>query len=72
MELKELKDLLKLLRAQGVTKFKSNGTEIELSEFAPQPKEKRQAISELDEQELSDEELIYYSAIPPIEQLDKQ
>lgn len=72
MELRELKDLLKLLRAQGVLRFKTPDLELELSEFAPQQqKEKKQQI-ELDERELTDEELIFYSAVSPVEQLEPQ
>jgi hypothetical protein len=71
LELKDLKDLLKLLRAQGVLRFKTPDLELELSEFAPQQKEKKQSM-ELDEKELTDEELIFYSALSPVEQLEPQ
>lgn len=74
MDLKTLKDLLKLLREKGVTEFKMGDVEIKLSEEAPQSKYKRrQEISELDEErELTEEELIYYSATPPMETVEQQ
>lgn len=68
MDLKELKDLLKVLREKGVLEFKSKDLELKLSDEAPQSKYKRrQEIEELEEQELSEEELLYYSATPPLE-----
>lgn len=68
MDLKELKDLLKVLREKGVLEFKSKDLELKLSEDAPQSKYKRrQEVEELEEQELTEEELLYYSATPPLE-----
>jgi hypothetical protein len=65
MDLKYLKDLLKVLRDKGVLEFESNGIKIKLSEDVPESKyKKRQQELEEDEPELTDEELLYYSAIP--------
>lgn len=73
MELKELKDLLKVLRAQGVLEFKSKDLLLKLSEDFPQHKEKKQEQTPiLEEQELTEEELIFYSAIPPAAQIEAQ
>lgn len=68
MDLKNLKDLLKLLREKGVLEYESQGIKLKLSEDAPQSKYKRrQEIEELEDQELTEEELLYYSATPAIE-----
>lgn len=68
MDLKELKDLLKVLREKGVLEYKSKDLELKLSDEAPQSKYKRrQEVEELEEQELTEEELLYYSATPPLE-----
>jgi len=73
MDLKTLKDLLKLLREKGVTEFKMGDVEIKLSEEAPQSKYKRrQEEALLDEPELSEEDLIFYSATPPTETIEQQ
>jgi hypothetical protein len=74
MDLKTLKDLLKLLREKGVTEFKMGDIELKLSEEAPQSKYKRrqeEAVFEED-RELTEEDLIYYSATPPTETLEQQ
>ena len=69
MDLKELKDLLKVLREKGVLEFKSKDLELKLSEDAPQSKYKRrQELADPEEDvELTEEELLYYSATPPLE-----
>jgi ribosome maturation protein Sdo1 len=73
MDLKHLKDLLKVLRDKGVTEFKTEGIEIKLSEEVPQSKYKRkQDEGDIEEDELSEEDLIYYSATAPIENTEAQ
>ena len=68
MELKHLKDLLKLLREKGVIEYEAQGIKLKLTEEAPQSKYKRkQEIEEVEEQELTEEELLYYSATSPLE-----
>lgn len=68
MELKHLKDLLKLLREKGVIEYEAQGIKLKLTEEAPQSKYKRkQEIEGVEEQELTEEELLYYSATPPLE-----
>lgn len=68
MELKNLKELLKVLREKGVLEFEMDGVKLKLSDEAPQSKYKRrQEVEELEEQELTEEELLYYSATPPLE-----
>ena len=67
MDLKQLKDLLKILRAQGVLEFSNGNLQIKLSEEVPSNKSRiKEEI--LEEPELSEEELIYYSATTPVEQ----
>ena len=69
MDLKVLKDLLKVLRDKGVLEFESNGIKLKLSEDLPESKyKKRQTEVDVEEEpELTDEELLYYSAVPPTE-----
>lgn len=68
MELKELKELLKVLRDKGVLEYRTSQVELKLSEEAPQSKYKRrQEADELEEQELTEEELLYYSATSPLD-----
>lgn len=68
MDLKQLKDLLKVLRDKGVLEFESDGIKLKLSEDIPESKYKRRQseTEEVEESDLTDEELLYYSAIPPI------
>jgi len=67
-DLKHLKDLLKILREKGVLEFESNDLKIKLSEEAPQSKYKQKQDADLaEERELTEEELLFYSATPPIE-----
>ena len=67
-DLKALKDLLKILREKGVLEFEHNDLKIKLSEDAPQSKYKQRQEQELaEDRELTEEELLYYSATPPIE-----
>ena len=70
MTVKELRELLKLLRSEGVQTFKDAGTEIHLFEDKPPSNYKRKKQEELpdEERELTPEELLYYSAISPLEQ----
>jgi len=74
MELKNLKELLKVLREKGVLEFEMDGVKLKLSEEAPQSKYKRRQEVEslIDDQELSEEDLIYYSATPPMETVEQQ
>lgn len=75
MDLKQLKDLLKVLRDKGVLEFEANGIKLKLSEDIPESKYKRKQ-TELDdvaeETELTDEELLYYSAMPPVTEPEQQ
>lgn len=68
MDLKNLKDLLKVLRDKGVLEFEADGIKLKLSEDIPESRyKKRQTeVEESDEPELTDEELLYYSSIPPM------
>lgn len=69
MDLKSLKDLLKVLRDKGVLEFEANGIKLKLSEDIPESRyKKRQTEVDIEEEtELTDEELLYYSAVPPTE-----
>jgi hypothetical protein len=73
MDLKQLKDLLKVLRDKGVLEFEANGIKVKLADEAPESRyKKRQGeIEELVEQELTEEELLYYSATPPLENAEQ-
>lgn len=74
MQLKELKDLLKLLREKGVLEYESEGIRLKLSEEAPvsKYKQRQETTRELEEEaELSEEELLYYSATPPLENIEQ-
>jgi hypothetical protein len=72
-DLKKLKDLLKLLRAQGVLQYQSTDLNLVLSEHSPSEntirKSKIEEIMESDEEELTPEQeaerLLFYSATPP-------
>lgn len=67
-DLKSLKDLLKLLREKGVLEFENKDLKLKLSEDAPQSRYKQRQENEMaEEQELTEEELLYYSATPPLE-----
>lgn len=67
-DLKHLKDLLKVLREKGVLEFETNEIKLKLSEDAPQSRYKQKQETEMaDERELTEEELLYYSATPPLE-----
>lgn len=74
MELKNLKELLKVLREKGVLEFEMDGVKLKLSEEAPQSryKQRQQAEAIIDEPELNEEELLYYSATPPLESVEQQ
>jgi len=67
-DLKSLKDLLKLLREKGVLEFENKDLKLKLSEDAPQSRYKQRQENEMSEdKELTEEELLYYSATPPLE-----
>lgn len=67
-DLKQLKDLLKLLRDKGVLEFEDKDIKLKLSEEIPQSRYKQKQESEMaEERELTEEELLYYSATPAIE-----
>lgn len=67
-DLKHLKDLLKVLRDKGVLEFETNEVKIKLSEDIPQSRYKQKQESDLaEDRELTEEELMYYSATPPLE-----
>ena len=69
---KELKDLLKLLRSQGVLKYKTSDLELELSEVL-QPKERRSNEPELeDEMDITDEQLQQWSALKPADMITNE
>lgn len=74
MDLKNLKELLKVLREKGVLEFEMDGVKLKLSEEAPQSKyKKRQEVEVIDDQdELTEEELLFYSATPPLETEQQQ
>lgn len=74
MDLKNLKELLKVLREKGVLEFEMDGVKLKLSEEAPQSryKQRQQAETIIDEPELTEEELLYYSATPPLESVEQQ
>lgn len=67
-DLKALKDLLKLLREKGVLEFENKDLKLKLSEDAPQSRYKQRQETEMaEDRELTEEELLYYSATPPLE-----
>jgi ribosome maturation protein Sdo1 len=67
-DLKQLKDLLKLLREKGVLEFENKDLKLKLSEEAPMSRYKQRQETEMaDERELTEEELLYYSATPALE-----
>lgn len=70
--IKELKELLKLLRSQGVLQFQSPDINLVLTEAPPQSS-KSKAEEIMQDDELSPEEeaerILYYSAVSPTEQI---
>jgi len=74
MDLKSLKDLLKVLRDKGVLEFEADGIKLKLAEEVPESRYKRRQseVEETDEPELTEEELLYYSATPPILETEQQ
>lgn len=64
MQLKELKSLLKVLRDNGVTAYEHDGVKLSLSDL-PVGKEAVTAAIPDDYKEPTDEDLLFYSAIPP-------
>lgn len=68
-DLKQLKDLLKLLREKGVLEFENKDIKLKLSEDAPisRYKQRQDETALADERELTEEELLYYSATPALE-----
>ena len=68
MDLKSLKDLLKLLRAQGVLQYQSQELNLVLSENWQPPRAKSadaEATEEVTPTEEEIERLLFYSATPP-------
>lgn len=74
MDLRSLKDLLKVLRDKGVLEFEADGIKLKLSEDVPESKYKRRQaeVDEAEETDLTDEELLYYSAISPTAEAEQQ
>ena len=70
-DIKALKELLKLLRAQGVLQYQSTDLNLVLSEHAPITASKAKQTFEEAEEELTPEEeaerILFYSATPPTE-----
>ena len=75
-DVKALKELLKLLRSQGVLQYQSTDLNLVLSETLPQAMNRKsqqadaEAIAEYEEDPTAEiERLIEYSSRPPIEDL---
>jgi hypothetical protein len=73
MEIKQLKELLKLLRSQGVLQYQSADLNLVLSEhFQPPTRRLTEAHMPEVEEELSPEEeaerMLYYSALGPTQE----
>jgi hypothetical protein len=69
-DIKDLKTLFKLCRAQGITSFKMNGIEIS---FGNLPIEKYTIVNdEFESDELQGDDLIYYSTPQGQAELDKK
>jgi len=71
-DLKQLRELLKLLRGQGVLQYQSDKLTLVLSERAPSPPTRKSAeVEDPEERELSPEEeaerLLFYSATNPLD-----
>lgn len=69
-DIKQLRDLLKLLRSQGVLQYQSTDLNLVLSETAPaSARVKSLAEETMEDEDLSEEaeleRLLYYSATPP-------
>jgi hypothetical protein len=72
MDLKDLKELLKVLRDKGVTEYECQGIKLKLSEDVPVSKYKRrQEIEEPMEPELTEEERLFYSAVHPMAPIEE-
>ena len=72
MDLKDLKELLKVLRDKGVTEYECNGVKLKLSEEVPVSKYKRrQEVEEQIEPEMTEEERLFYSAIHPMTPIEE-
>lgn len=69
MQLKELKDLLKLLRKEGVMKYQTPELTLELSEHLPEKTPRNTGSDLVDDEpafeDLSLEEQLMYSAVKP-------
>lgn len=74
MDLRDLKELLKVLRDKGVTEYECQGVKLKLSEEAPisKYKKKQEFVDVDDEPELTEEERLFYSAIPPMQAIEEQ
>lgn len=73
-DIKALKDLLKLLRAQGVLQYQSTDLNLVLSELPPQTTQKRSQAEEIfgeqdEDPALEIERLIDYSSKSPAEDI---
>lgn len=70
--IKELRELLKLLRSQGVTRYNTPELELSLNENFQSMNRKSQSAIEEAEETLSPEEeaerILFYSATPPPEE----
>lgn len=64
-DLKDLQALLKLCRKQGITEIKFAGTEIKFGEL-PKKSNDSDSSDEIDTDELTPEQLMFYSAGGPI------
>lgn len=69
-DLKDLKALFKMCRAQGITEIKLQGVEIKFGEL-PYSTEKPSNVSVEEQTELSDEDLLYYSSPSGQQEIDK-
>ncbi len=71
--IKDLRELLKLLRNQGVLQYQTPELTLVLNEHLPTTSNKSQAVNIIEEQELSPEEeaerILFYSATSPADNL---
>jgi len=68
-DIKDLKALFKLCRAQGILEFKMNDIQIKFGDL-PEKYQQSEAIEQ--QEDLSDEDLIFYSSDRGQEALDKK
>jgi hypothetical protein len=67
MSPQELKNLLKLLRSQGVLKYETDGLKLELCESLPRKEPRAERVEIEPDRELTYEEQLFYSSEPPLE-----